>query len=151
LLLLAVGAFSLYYLWRNQRLNIDLLEAVVAALLLIFFLLPGYGTQYMVWLLPFVMIYSYQNRLAWLFLILITLEIVLEYVFRPYNGLLGEWTLKRHQLRSQRFFAAYASPDDITITNLLRLPIWLFCGFFFLSILKRWRVSAVTGEGDREL
>jgi hypothetical protein len=64
---------------------------------------------------------------------------------------LGEWTLKRHQLRSQRFFAAYASPDDITITNLLRLPIWLFCGFFFLSILKRWRVSAVTGEGDREL
>jgi Gpi18-like mannosyltransferase len=141
LLGLALGSLSLYYYKQHKARGLSLLEAVVSGILLIYILAPGYGTQYLIWIVPFVIIYSYRNRLARYFLVLASLELMIEYVFRPYNGTLGEWVRKSQDLRSEHFYASYAAPRDMVVTNLLRWPLWIYCGLFLATIFKRWRRS----------
>lgn len=141
LLLLALGGMSFYYYKLHQSRVLSLLEALVGGVLLIYVMAPGYGTQYMTWIVPFAIIYSCRNKLARYFLVLVSLELMMEYTFRPYSGILGEWVLKSQNLRSEQFYASYASPTDMAVTNLLRWPLWIYCGLFLTTIFRRWRRS----------
>jgi hypothetical protein len=138
LLLLALGSMSLYYYKLQQSRSPSLLEALIGGILLVYVMMTGYGTQYMSWIAPLVIILSSTNKYARYFLVLASLELIIEYAFRPYSGALGEWVLKNPNLRSESFYASYASPRDIAITNLLRWPLWTYCGFFLLTIFRRW-------------
>jgi Gpi18-like mannosyltransferase len=137
LLLLALAGMSIYYYKLRHSRSLSPLEAMVGGILLIYVMASGYGTQYMIWIVPFVTIYSYRNKFARYFLILASMELVTEYVFRPYNGILGEWVLKSHNLRSESFHAAYGSPTDVIVTNVLRWPLWIYCGLFLMFYWSR--------------
>jgi hypothetical protein len=141
LLLALAGMYIAYYRLRHSR-SQGLLEALVGGILLIYVLTPGYGTQYLAWIVPFVIMYSCESKTARYFLVLASLELLIEYVFRPYTGVLGEWVLKSRDLRSEAFHAAYGSPTDVTVTNLLRWPLWICCGLFLATILRGWQRSA---------
>lgn len=146
LLLLAMGALALVYGRVQRRKSPSLLEALVVGISLIYLILPGYGTQYMVWILPFALIYSWTNRSARYLLIIIALELIIEYAFRPYNGMLGGWVIKPPSLRPKRFYADYGSSRDLALTNILRWPLWLYFGWFLTKILASWRPLVITSE-----
>jgi Gpi18-like mannosyltransferase len=142
-LLLAECVLGVYYARRSVVKPIDFTTATLAGLLVFYVLTPGYGTQYLLWVVPFVIIAADTDRWGYVYLALISVELLIEYLFLPYACGLGEWILQPHGLRSECFHTWYGAAQDIAFTNILRWPIWIASGVYLLAILKRWRRSAL--------
>jgi hypothetical protein len=141
-LLLAEIALGVYYARRSLTRSIDFTTAMLAGLLLFYVLTPGYGTQYLLWVVPFIIIAADTDRWAYGYLALISIELLIEYLFRPYLCGIGEWVLQPHALRSECFNTWYGKPLDMAVTNILRWPIWIASGAYVLAIIRRWRRAA---------
>jgi Gpi18-like mannosyltransferase len=144
LLAAMVGLAYQYHRLRRDR-HVAFLEALIGGILLFYVLTPGLGTQYLAWIVPFAVIYADTSRFARYFLVLVSLELAIEYVFRPYICSLLEWIAPVPSLRSECFRAVYGTPIDKAITNVLRWPVWLSCGFFLARILRGWRRPVAEG------
>lgn len=137
-----VAVILFYWIFWVRRNSV--LTGIVITLLIFFCFAPGYATQYLLWILPFVIILPQTYALVRkVFLWLFSVEIFAEYAFRPYTGHLFEWVYKYE--KSNLFTMHYGQERDITITLLLRLPLWLFC---FYSL---WYLSSHHEEIKRGL
>ncbi|MBF0503493.1 MAG: hypothetical protein HQL14_00170 [Candidatus Omnitrophica bacterium] len=114
----------LLYLFKTA--NSDLFKGSVLIYLAVLFLIPGFGPQYFIWVLPFLIIT--EDKMLFPFLFYVTILFLIEYSYRPFVApYMGAFisaeppTLTLGQLIK-----------DHVITNLLRFPLWVFiCGWFF--------------------
>jgi hypothetical protein len=138
-LLLAESALGVYYARRSLVKSVDFATVILAGLLLFYVLTPGYGTQYLMWVVPFIVIAAEVDRWAYAYLALISIELLIEYLFRPYLCGIGGWVRQSPSLRSECFNTWYGKPLDMTVTNILRWPIWIASGVYLLALFRRWR------------
>ena len=95
---------------------------------------PGFGVQYLVWIVPIALIADQKNATA--YSIVAALLLIFEAVARPYSGVIGD-TLR--VLPEPGFSRAYGSPHDQFITCIARLPVWLFTIYWWLAAARKAR------------
>lgn len=96
---------------------------LVGLVLLVF--APGFGPQYLVWVLPFALLA--RDRWVHAFTLLVTALFVVEYGFRPFTGDIGA-TVREYQEPPFPPLTMNEALNDNILTNLVRLPVWLLLG-----------------------
>lgn len=109
--------------------------AIVRVLLLVFltvlFLLNGFGPQYLVLVLPFAIIMRSKGLLP--FTILVSVLFCFEYGLIPLAGHYGipcDGQVVSNPLTFEQFM------NSNRLTNILRLPVWLFVGGWLVNELR---------------
>jgi hypothetical protein len=97
-------------------------QTALAMVLTFYVFTPGYGTQYLVWVLPFALLADTGWAIA--YSALAGVELLAEYIMRPWDG--GHWGFLSVNARSAAFLRDYNSHHDLWATDLLRLSIWAF-------------------------
>ena len=111
----------------------------------------GFGPQYLVWVLPFAVVA--RDRWVYVYAIFATLLFVVEYGFRPFTGGIG-YTLREipSSATSPQYFPPLSPQqrvDDNHLTNLLRLPVWLFLGAWLVRRAWPWERRRKTEEPEQ--
>jgi hypothetical protein len=126
--LILCSVIMLLYLFKTYKMS--LFRALCLISLAFFFFTPGFGPQYLVWILPFLILT--KDKMFFPFTLYITALFVIEYWFRPFLGNIGTYingippTMTLEELIR-----------DNRLTNILRLPLWIFIGIW-LSIEVFW-------------
>lgn len=116
----------LLYLTKTFKMN--LFKGCALISLSFLFFAAGFGPQYLVWILPFAIIA--RDKMLFPFTFLVTVIFIIEYGFRPFLGGFGTYvSMNPTALTLEQFIR------DNKITNILRLPLWLFIGFWLGKIL----------------
>jgi hypothetical protein len=99
---------------------------VLATFAVLYFTSSGFGLQYLVWIIPFAL--AARERWLWPYTMSATALLLLAYLMGPdvYNPPAIAWPDMRLHLRE--FIVKVAS-----------LPVWLCCGLWALSLLRRER------------
>lgn len=113
------------YILKTHRMG--LFDGCLLVSLAAVFFATGFGPQYFMWILPFAIIT--QSRMLYPFTIYATTLLIIEYTLRPFNGTLGTFisTPPIPVLTPEQFMT------DKIATNILRLPLWVFVGFWFVE------------------
>lgn len=113
--------------------------AVHSALLLLltfYVTAPGFGLQYLVWIVPIALLAD--QRRAVIYSLLAGLLIAFEVLVRPYTGHIGEMV---RILPHAGYARAYGDVLDHTYTVIGRLVLWLFCCWWWLvTIISNGRL-----------
>jgi hypothetical protein len=129
------------YLTRTRRAG--RFEAFVLIGSATLFFAQGFGLQYLLWVLPFAILARDSWAIA--YTILVSAEFAVEYGFRPFRGEFGA-------------LVATASPLDLTeaerwndvhVTNLIRLPVWLFLGAWMIRSARTREPGPIEGSGEQ--
>jgi hypothetical protein len=122
--LLAGGLLATW--WYSYRRAFDALAAILATLTVFYFATVGFGLQYVLWIVPFALVA--RERWLWPYTLAATTLLLLAYVMGPdaYLPPAIEWPTMRLHLRE-------------FIVKLASLPVWLICGLWALSLLRRGR------------
>lgn len=115
--------------WRRGSLP----QAACLVILTFYVFASGFGTQYMVWIVPLALLAEDPRLRA--YTLLATLMLTLECIARPYNGTFFQF-LGSPEQRTPAFLAAYGQRRDMLLTCLDRLPLWLFCIGWWLALLR---------------
>jgi Gpi18-like mannosyltransferase len=138
-LIIGEVALAVYYSRRSAVKSIPFVTALLAGLVFFYTFTAGYGIQYWIWIVPFVLIDAATNRYARFYFVLLSSTLLIIYLFRPYSCGIGEWVLQRPDLRSACFSSLYGKQIDITVTNILSWPLWIASGLYLINVLRRWR------------
>jgi hypothetical protein len=113
--------------------------AVHSALLLLltfYVTAPGFGLQYLVWIVPIALLAD--QRRALVYSLLAGLLIAFEVLIRPYTGHIGEMV---RVLPHAGYARAYGDVLDHTYTVIGRLVLWLFfCWWWLVTIISNGRL-----------
>jgi hypothetical protein len=112
--------------WYSYRRAFDVLAAILATLTVFYFATVGFGLQYVLWIVPFALVA--RERWLWPYTLAATTLLLLAYVMGPdaYLPPAIEWPTMRLHLRE-------------FIVKLASLPVWLICGLWAVSLLRRGR------------
>jgi hypothetical protein len=134
IVVLGVAVLALY---ATRARKTEFFSGFVMVGLAMLFFAQGFGPQYLLWALPFAILA--RDRWVWAFTVLVTALFVAEYGFRPFIGEIGASLhgFPGPQLTSeQRLY-------DRHLTDLLRLPVWMFLGV--------WMATAALRAGKSEI
>jgi hypothetical protein len=111
-------------------------------LLAFLFFTPGFGDQYLLWLLPVALLVD--QRTAMIYTVLAGATVITEAILRPFNGTFGQML---QLVPPHSFHAAYGLARDHDLTVALRIPVWLFSGGWWLTeLLRRSPIRRAKGE-----
>jgi hypothetical protein len=119
LVIVALGALALW-LWVERRTaqGIDVMQlakAISIAFLVVLFLAPGFGVQYLVWPLPF-LLFAFERPLAYALMIAMSLYLFVTYTI---------WSRGFPWWYADSIAAA---PHKEWVT-ILGIPLWIFIGY----------------------
>ncbi|MDP9362443.1 MAG: hypothetical protein M3P29_13460 [Acidobacteriota bacterium] len=129
----AMGAVTVLVLVRKMP------AASAALLLLLTFYVtaPGFGLQYLVWIVPIALLADQRRGL--IYSVLGGLLIAFEVIVRPYGGHVGDMV---RLLPHAGYARAYGGAADHTYTAAGRLMLWLFfCWWWGVTILSEYRFA----------
>jgi hypothetical protein len=113
--------------------------AVLGALLLLltfYVTAPGFGLQYLVWIVPIALLADQRRGLV--YSLLAGLLIAFEVLVRPFTGHIGEMV---RILPHAGYARAYGGVADHTYTTIVRLVLWLFfCWWWLVTIIRCGRL-----------
>jgi hypothetical protein len=104
-------------------------RGVLLLLLAFYVTTPGFGLQYLIWIVPVALIAD--QRRAVLYSVLAGIVIAIEVAARPYTGHFGEIV---RVLPHTGYARAYGGERDHAYTVLDRLPLWLYCTYWWLAV-----------------
>jgi hypothetical protein len=110
-------------------------QLALAIVLTFYLLTPGFGTQYLVWVVPLALLADTTWGLV--YSAVAGVELLVEYVMRPWDG--DHWGFVSLNARSARFVADVGQHHDIWMTDLLRLVIYAVVAAWLASLLVRIR------------
>jgi hypothetical protein len=117
--------------WYTYRRRVGLLRSILASFAVLYFVSSAFGLQYLLWIIPFGL--AARERWLWPYTLAATGLLLLAYVAGPdvYLPPAIAWPPMRLHLRE-------------FIVKLASIPVWLTCGLWALSLLRRpgERVSA---------
>jgi hypothetical protein len=113
-------------------------EGTLLLLLTLFVTTPGFGLQYLVWLVP-VALLADRRRALW-YSALAAVLIAWEVLVRPYTGHIGETV---RMLPHADYARSYGRGLDHRYTVLGRLPLWGFvCWWWLVTLATHARIRA---------
>ena len=119
---IVIAALAALFLFYGKR-PAPLVSMIGVALLTMNFFAPGFGVQYLVWPLPF-LLFALPRRLA--YALNAALSLFLFAVYTIWSGGFPWW------------FANAASPDiNRRLVALLALPLWILYGVAIVAALRR--------------
>jgi hypothetical protein len=99
---------------------------------------PGFGLQYLVWIVPVALLAD--QRRAIVYSVLGGLLAGYEILVRPYTGSVGDMV---RILPHPGYADAYGGPIDQFRTVVIRLLLWAFLWYWWVATVVRvWRVTA---------
>jgi hypothetical protein len=104
-------------------------RGVLLLLLTFYVTTPGFGLQYLIWIVPVALIAD--QRRAVIYSLLAGVVIAIEVAARPYTGHFGEIV---RVLPHAGYARAYGGERDHAYTVLDRLPLWLYCTYWWLAV-----------------
>jgi len=104
-------------------------RGVLLLLLTFYVTTPGFGLQYLIWIVPVALLAD--QRRALLYGVLAGALIALEVLARPWAGHLGDIV---RVLPHAGYARAYGGERDHLFTIIGRLPLWLFCVYWWLVV-----------------
>lgn len=129
LLFYAALASAYWHTWRGH----DVVKRALLVLLTFYVFTPGFGLQYLIWVIPVALVADYRNAIRYSLLAGVVIAVVT--LLRPYTGELG-FFYTPPAVRTAAFNAAYGKPRDQLITCALELPLWGFCVLWWLRTWK---------------
>ena len=129
LLFYAALAATYLRIWRSP----DVAKRALLVLLTFFVFSPGFGMQYLVWIVPIALIADYRNAVR--YSLLAAAVIAVTTLLRPYTGEFGLFYASP-SARHAAFNAAYGKERDQLLTCALELPLWAFCCWWWF---RTWR------------
>jgi len=118
----------LLYLIKTYKM--DLFRGFCLICLAFLFFTKGFGPQYLVWILPFAIIT--RDRMLYPFTLLVTIIFIIEYGFRPFLGGFGAFVSMNSPILTMEEFIR-----DNKLTNILRLPLWIFIGIWLVKMIMQ--------------
>lgn len=115
------------YLWKRGTLA----QGACLILLTFYVFTPGFGPQYLVWIVGVAMLGDRSRLRAYTALAAVSLLTL--YTFKPFNGTYFGF-LRR--IRSDAFWKGYAAPHDIFGSALCMFPLWLLCCWWLAGLLR---------------
>jgi hypothetical protein len=108
------------------------LRGALLLLLTFYVTAPGFGVQYLIWIVPLALLAD--QRRAWTYSILAGLLIAFEVLVRPYTGYVGD--MFRNPPHAD-YAQAYGGAIDHRYTVIGRLVLWSFFCWWWLTTLIR--------------
>jgi len=105
---------------------------------------PGFGNQYLLWVLPIGLLAD--SVWARAYSALATVVLAVQYIWRPWNG--DHFGFLSADDRSARFLADYGGDGDRLWTGLSLLPVWLLALAWLASLVWRIRVRGLSPARD---
>ena len=131
----AAMALAAVAVWRSRA---PVPTGVLFLLLTFYATSPGCAPQNFIWIVPVALIAD--PRRAGAFTILATATLTFELLFRPYGGFLFDTV---RMLPHAGYARALNDPLDHTATVVGRLPLWVFCCWWWGTTLRgmvgKWR------------
>jgi len=93
---------------------------------------PGFGVQYLIWIVPIALVVDPRNGLA--YSILAGVVLAWEALARPYTGHIGETV---RAVQHAGYARAYAGPVDWRYTMAGRLVLWAFFCYWWVVTIAR--------------
>jgi hypothetical protein len=125
----AAMVFAALMVWRSR---VAVPTGVLFLLLTFYATSPGCAPQNFIWIVPVALIAD--PRRAGAFTILATATLTFELLFRPYGGFLFDTV---RTLPHTGYARALNDPLDHTATVIDRLPLWVFCCWWWGATLRR--------------
>jgi hypothetical protein len=125
-------------------------EGSLAILLAFLAFTPGFGPQYLVWIIPVALIVD--RRRAFLYSVVVGAVLFAEGFMRPHNGVFGD---HMRQVPSRLFVPYYAHRHDKVLTIIDRMPLWIFCLFWWMRIVldrttERFRLRPIVSATAKQ-
>jgi hypothetical protein len=102
---------------------------------------PGFGLQYLLWVVP-IGLYA-EPVWARAYSALATLSLGVLYVFRPFDGIHFGFLAAT---RSGRFWADYGHLHDRFMSTVVVLPVWLLVIAWLVTLVRRVRAQSDTAQ-----
>jgi uncharacterized membrane protein len=132
----AYGSFVLgmvllaLYIFKTHKM--DFFKGFVLITLAALTFMIGFGPQYLIWILPFLIVGS-KKKMVYLFSGLTIVLFIVEYVFRPFNGVLCSYITGADSTT----FGMEQFLFDNKWTNIIRLPFWIFLAVWMIYLTIR--------------
>ena len=127
-------------LWKRGTLA----QGACLVLLTFYALTPGFGPQYLLWIVGVAMLAD-RPRLR-RYTALAAVSLLALYTLKPFNGTYFGFI---RRMRSHTFWKDYATPHDLMLSALCLLPLWLLCVWWLLSLLRDVQKQPMYGKpGD---
>ncbi len=101
------------------------------AILTFFVFTPGMGPHYLTWILAAAILWDFSRARFYIFLASICLGIM--YVYSPFNGEYFDYVRRVH---TAYFWSTYLSLTFVRTSSMLFLPIWIYCTWWWVSMLR---------------
>lgn len=128
LAMLGVACFTVYRIaWRRTT----PVQMAVLGILTFYVFTPGWGAQYLAWILAPAILSDFQR--VRVFTLATTICLAIMYIFAPFNGEYYNFLNHNH---TKFYWATYLAAPAFRGNALLFLPLWLVCLAWWLATLR---------------